>query len=122
MYRVIEGRYQKGKIIVPHLPDVKDKTKVIIAFVEQTSQTQESGLITHKEIPLDLPKNLDEIDVSISTANKYRAQLAKASKEKKGSKILHSPFFSSPPLDLGYTDASTLNKIIAGEKVDGNIS
>jgi len=122
MYRVIEGIYQRGKILVPQLPDVKDKTKVIIAFAEQTSQTEESGSIAHKEIPLDLPKNLEEIDVSITSANKYRAQLAKASKEKKARKISHSPFFSSPPVDLGYTDASVLNKIIAGEKVDGNIS
>ena len=115
MYMVIEGRYQKGKIIVPELPDVKEKTKVIIAFLDKTFQTEEPSSITAKEISLALPKNLEEIDVSISTANKYRAQLVKASKEKKGKKFLHSPFFSSPPLDLEYTDSSMLDGIIAGE-------
>ena len=118
---VIEGRYEKGKIIVPMFPDVKEKTKVIIAFMEKASQTEESSSITNKELPLALPKHLEEIDVSVSTANKYRAQVVKAAKEKKGKKILHSPFFSSTPLDLGYTDSSMLDKIIAGEKIDGSI-
>jgi len=121
MYIVIEGRYQKGKIIVSQLPEVKEKTKVIIAFLEKTSQTEENSSITNKEIPLALPRDLKDIDVSISAANKYRAQLMKASKEREGNKILHSPFFSSLPLDLGYTDSSMLDKIITGEKVDGNI-
>lgn len=122
MYKVIEGIYQRGKIIVPQLPDVKDKTKVIIAFEEQTSHTEKGSSARHKEISLDLPKNLEEIDVSISTANKYRAQLAKASKEKRGRKVLQSPFFSSPPVDLGYTDAPMLDRIIAEDEINGNIS
>jgi hypothetical protein len=122
MYKVIEGIYERGKIIVPQLPDVKDKTKVIIAFEDQTSHTEKKSSTRHKGISLDLPKNLEEIDVSISTANKYRAQLTKASKEKRERKDLQSPFFSSPPVDLGYTDASMLDTIIAEDKINGNIS
>ena len=118
---VIEGMYEKGKIIVPQFPDIEEKTKVIIAFMEKASQTEESSSITTREIPLVLPKHLDEIDVSISTVNKYRAQLVKAAKEKSGKRFLHSAFFSSPPLDLGYTDSSILDKIIAGEEVDGSV-
>jgi len=122
MYKVIEGIYQRGKIIVHQLPDVRDKTKVIIAFEEQASHTEIRSSTSHKEISFDLPKNLEEIDVSISTTNKYRAQLAKASREKRGREVLQSPFFSSPPVDLGYTDASMLDKIIAEDKINGNIS
>ena len=122
MYKIIEGIYQRGKIIVPQLPDLKDKTKVIIAFEEQTSYTEKRNSTRHKEISLDLPTNLEEIDVSISTTDKYRAQLAKASKEKKGKKIRQSPFFSSLPVDLGYTDDSVLDRIIAEDKTNGNIS
>jgi len=76
----------------------------------------------NREIPLGLPSNLEDIDVSISTANKYRVQLEKASKEKRKGQVLQSPFFSSPPVDLGYIDASMLDKIIAEDKINGNIS
>ena len=116
-----KGRYEKGKIIVPQFPDVKEKTRVIIAFMEKASQKEESNSLTAKEIPLSLPRRLEDIDVSVSTANRYKAQLAKVTKEKTVRKSLHSPFFTSPPLDLGYTDSSMLDKIIAGEKVDANI-
>ena len=34
MYKVIEGLYKDGKIVLPRLPDVKERTKVIVAFVE----------------------------------------------------------------------------------------
>jgi len=122
MYKVIEGIYEGGKIIVPQLPNAKDKTKVIMAFEEQTSHTEKRSSTRHKEISLGLPRNLEDVDVSISTANKYRAQLEKASKEKRGRKVLQSPFFSSPPVDLGYTDASMLDRIIAEDKINGNIS
>lgn len=122
MYKVIEGIYQRGKIIVPQLLKVKDKTKVIIVFAEEMSPTEKMSSAKYKKISLDLPNNLEEIDVSINTANKYRAQLAQASKKKGGKKVLQSPFFSSPPVDLGYTDASMLDRIIAEDKINGNIS
>ncbi len=122
MYKVIEGIYEKGTIIVPQLPNAKDKTKVIIAFEEQKSHAEKMSSTRNKEISLGLPRNLEDIDVSINTANKYRVQLEKASKEKRRRKILRSPFFSSPPVDLGYIDASMLDKIIAADKINGNIS
>lgn len=62
-------------------------------------------------------KRLEEIDVSISTASKYRAQLESLAKERGKTKII-SPFFSSEPVDLGYTEASMLDKIVAGERVE----
>ena len=122
MYKVIEGIYQRGKIIVPQLLEVKDKTKVIIVFAEEMSPTEKMSSAKYKKISFDLPNNLEEVDVSINTANKYRAQLAQASKIKGGKKVLQSPFFSSLPVDLGYTDASMLDRIIAEDKINGNIS
>jgi len=62
-------------------------------------------------------KRLEEIDVSISTASKYRARLESLAKEREKTKII-SPFFSSEPVDLGYTEASMLDRIVAGERVE----
>jgi len=122
MYKVIEGLYRDGKIVLPRLPDVKERTKVIVAFVEGPPQFEERVSMEHEEITLELPKNLDEMDVSVSTANKYREQLTRASEKERDGKTMRSPFFSSLPVDIGYTDAGMLNKIISGEQADGNIS
>ena len=122
MYKVIEGLYKDGKIVLPRLPDVKERTKVIVAFVEGLPQFEERVSMEHEEITLELPKNLDEVDVSVSTANKYREQLTRASEKEREGKTRHSPFFSSLPVDIGYTDAGTLDRIISGEQADGNIS
>jgi len=62
-------------------------------------------------------KRLEDIDVSISTASKYRAQLESLAKEREKTKII-SPFFSSEPVDLEYTEASMLDEIVAGERVE----
>lgn len=62
-------------------------------------------------------KRLEEIDVSISIASKYRARLESLAKEREKTKII-SPFFSSEPVDLGYTEASMLDRIVAGERVE----
>ena len=40
MYRVIEGIYRKGKIIVSNFPVIEDKTKVIITFLEHPSYAE----------------------------------------------------------------------------------
>ena len=80
MYKVIEGLYKDGKIVLPRLPDVKERT------------------------------------------NKYREQLTRASEKEREGKTGRSPFFSSLPVDIGYTDAGMLDKIISGEQADGNIS
>ena len=122
MYRVIEGIYRNGKIIVPKFPVIEDKTKVIIAFVEHSSYVEKDVSGEHDEIPLDSPASLEDIDVTISTVERYRVQLAKAENGKRRGKHIRSPFFSSPPVRLGYTDASILDRIIAKEEVNENIS
>ena len=72
----------------------------------------------HKTVEEIYEKKLEEIDVSISTANKYKAQLERLIKERKNSIIINSPFFSSGPVDLGYTEASMLDSIVAGKEVE----
>lgn len=72
----------------------------------------------HKTVEEIYENKLEEIDVSISTANKYKAQLESLIKERKNSKIINSPFFSSEPVDLGYTEASMLDRIVAGREVE----
>lgn len=72
----------------------------------------------HKTVEEIYEKRLEEIDVSISTANKYKAQLERLIKERKNSKIISHPFFSSEPVDLGYTEASMLDRIVAGERLE----
>lgn len=121
MYKVIEGVYKNGKIVLPVLPDLKERTKVIVAFVEQLP-LEESASVKYEEIALELPENLDQVDVSVSTANKYREQLTSTLEKKRGKKSRRSPFFSSLPVDIGYTDAGMLDKIISGEQADENIS
>lgn len=122
MYKMIEGLYKNGKIVLPVLPDLKERTKVIIAFVERLPQFEENASVKYEEIALELPENLDQVDVSISTANKYREQLTSTLEKKRGRKSRHSPFFSSLPVDIGYTDAGMLDRIISGEQADENIS
>jgi len=72
----------------------------------------------YKAVEWIYDKKLEEMDVSISTASKYRAQLENLAKERKKSKIINSPFFSSEPVDLGYTEASMLDRIVVGKKVE----
>lgn len=72
----------------------------------------------HKTVEEIYKRRLEEIDVSISTANKYKAQLERLIKERKNSKIINHPFFSSGPVDLGYTEASMLDSIVAGTEVE----
>ena len=122
MYQVIEGLYKGGKIVFPRLPDVKERTKVIAVFVEGAPQVEGRVSMEHEEISIELPKKLDEVDVSVSTANKYRKQLTRVSEKERGGKPKRSPFFSSLPVDIGYTDAGILDRIISGEHTDGNIS
>jgi len=60
--------------------------------------------------------DLDKIDVTVRTKHIYQARLQKAKAAKGRNKNPDSPFFSSAPADLGYTDASLLDKIIAGDE------
>lgn len=113
--------YKDGKIVLPKLPDVKERAKVIVAFVERPPQFEERVSMEHEEITLELPKNLDEVDVSVSTANKYRKQLTRALEKEREGKPRRSPFFSSLPVNIGYTNAGMLDRIISGEQADGNI-
>lgn len=124
MFKVIEGIYKQGKIIIPQFPDIDDQTRVfIIAFGEQTSWTEDiTDFMETEEIALEFPDSLDKIDVSIHTNTLYQARLAKAADRRKKKKSLHSPFFSSLPVDMGYTDASMLDTIIAEGKRDGSVS
>ena len=122
MYRVIEGIYRNGKIIVPRFPVIGDKTKVIIAFAERTSYTEKGGAVEDAEIPLDSPRCLEDVDVTISTVDGYRAKLVKAENGNRRGNHVRSPFFSSPPVRLGYTDASMLDRIIAREEGNEDIS
>lgn len=114
MFKVIEGIYKKGKIIIPELLDIHDQTRVLIAFADRTSWNEDiANFAETEEIALEFPDSLDEVDVSVPTASLYKARLAQAVEKRKTRKILHSPFFSSSPVDIGYTDASLLDAIIA---------
>jgi len=59
--------------------------------------------------------DLDKIDVTVQTKHIYQARLQKAKADNERKKSLNSHFLSSSPVDLGYTDASLLDKIIIGD-------
>ncbi|HAO23310.1 MAG TPA: hypothetical protein DCQ37_24410 [Desulfobacteraceae bacterium] len=65
--------------------------------------------------PYEIEPDLAEIDVTVKTKHIYQAQLQKAVAADKRKKSLNSPFFSSSPEDLGYTDASMPDKLIYGD-------
>ena len=54
---------------------------------------------------------LDDIDVTISTKENFYKELLKQDSEKEN--YSESTFFSSEPIDIGYTDARMLDGIIA---------
>ena len=59
--------------------------------------------------------DLAEIDVTVPTKHIYQAQIQKAIAANQRKKSLNTPFFSSSPEDLGYTDASMPDKLIYGD-------
>jgi hypothetical protein len=63
----------------------------------------------------EAPSDLDKIDVVVQTKHIHEARLNKARAELKRKVRLESPFFSSSPVDLGYTDAQSHDEIIAGD-------
>ena len=113
MFTVIEGVYQQGKILIPQRPHLHEYTRVFIFAPEEPSPLLEKTAHSKgcREILLEMPANLDAIDVSISSKAFYQAQLENADKRRQRKKTLHSPFFSSPPVDIGYTDASVIDTI-----------
>lgn len=60
--------------------------------------------------------DLNKIDVTVKTKDVYQARLQRAKESNAGKESLNSPFLSSSPVDLGYTDSSLLDKIITGEE------
>ncbi len=118
MFKVIEGIYHKGKICIPQSTDMIDETKVLIIF------TDNSGESVHIDKPLvELPVTnsaepdklkLEDIDVTISTKEKYEKELLAQNHE--GEDNERPGFFTSKPINIGYTDADMLDGIIGGVK------
>jgi len=118
MLKVIEGIYQKGKIFIPQVIDIKDETQVLIVFSDTAYQmkNQHDALI---EIPLessaqsDKPE-LEDIDVTVSTKEKYLKELSMQISEQEENSL--SVFFSSEPVDIGHTNADMLDSIVCSVK------
>ncbi len=70
---------------------------------------------TGTEKAIGPPAGLDKLDVTVNTRNDLIEQLRKVKADNERKKRLNSPFLHSSPADLGYTDASLLDKIISGE-------
>jgi hypothetical protein len=115
MFKVAYGIYQKGKICIPQFIDVKDETQILIVFSDSSVKSDERVEVS-AEIPLissagpDIV-NLDSVDVTVSTKEKYKKKLSAgySNREEHG-----SSFFSSDPVDIGYTDGSILDSIVGG--------
>lgn len=92
--------------------------KALNAYLERFGELPsrcDDTLETETEQVIGSSAVLDKTDVSVSTKNELIAQLRKVRRSREKKKRLSSPFLSSPPTDLGYTDASLPDKIIAGE-------
>ncbi|OQX04623.1 MAG: hypothetical protein BWK80_53380 [Desulfobacteraceae bacterium IS3] len=116
MFKVIQGIYQKGKICISQFIDVKDETQILIVFSDSSEKSSRRVEVC-VEIPLissagpDTLK-LDSIDVTVSTKEKYNKELSAQYND--GEEHGRSAFFSSDPVDIGYTDESLLDSIIGG--------
>jgi len=81
MYKTIEGTYHKGKIHVPQFVRIKDKTQILLVF-KDTSAKIEKKDESPTTIPLKITDEseglkLDDINVTISSKEKYEKQLSK---------------------------------------------
>jgi len=118
MFKVIEGVYHKGKICIPQFIEMRDETKVLIVF---TDNSDESVNINKPSVELPVTNyaesnklKLEDIDVTISTKEKYKKELLIQNHKDKENPL--SGFFSSKPINIGYTDADMLDGIIGGTK------
>jgi len=114
MFKVVQGIYRKGKICIPQFIDVKDETQILIVFSDSAEKSDDADICT--EIPLisagsDILK-LDSIDVTVSTKENYNKELSAQYND--GEAYCRSAFFSSDPVDIGYTESSILDSIIGG--------
>ena len=119
MFKAIEGIYQNGKICVPPLMSMKDNTRILIIFSDASDKTNDK-IETSIEIPVIAQQQsdklkLDDIDVTVSTKESFYKELLKQDSEKEN--YSESTFFSSEPIDIGYTDARMLDGIIAEKNV-----
>lgn len=115
MFKVVQGIYQKGKICIPQFIDVKDETQILIVFSDSAEKSDDAADIC-TEIPLISAGSgilkLDSIDVTVSTKEKYNNELSAQYND--GEAYCRSAFFSSGPVDIGYTESSILDSIIGG--------
>jgi hypothetical protein len=85
--------------------------KALRNYLKQHERKSSKAIRYRRETPLDL----DKIDVTVQTKHIHEARLNRARAEIERKTRLETPFFSSYPVDLGYTDAQSLDGIIAGD-------
>lgn len=95
-----------------HMPKVFHFEKALKNYLKQFNKLNSEIFQFDDKSETDLEK----IDVTVQTKYSYKAQLQKVKEKNERKKILNSPFFSSSPANLGYTEASLLDKIIAGDE------
>ncbi len=118
MFKVVQGIYQKGKICIPQFIDVKDETQILIVFSDSSEKSNDRAEVC-AEIPLVFSAGsdtlkLDSIDVTVSSKEKYNKELSAQYND--GEEHGRSAFFSSDPVDMGYTDSSILDSIVGGSE------
>jgi len=110
MFRAIEAIYENGRLkFLEKIGNIK-RARVMVVFLDKKGEEGlNRGKIT-KLPPIKLPKESIE---------KYTKQFEEAEKkiESEDIKLLEDSFFSLEPIDIGYTNASMLDTIIANEGI-----
>ncbi len=116
MIKSIEGIYKDGEIRIDQPVLMKNGTQVLIVFSDATEPAEESGKSPtgSRLIPLAKPagQNLEDIEISPETKEAYERILSGRDSDKQGAAA--SAFFSTEPIDIGYTDAKIIDGIIGG--------
>lgn len=110
MFKTVEGIYKKGKIHISKLIDIGDETRVLIVFADDLGKSGKPAgptVETHFESFGPEELRLEDVDVTIGTKGKYLKELSGPVRNSE------SAFFSSKPIDIGYTDANMTDSLIA---------
>ncbi len=94
-----------------HMPKMYHIEKALKIYLKQFDKLGSEIVLSDDDPEPDLNK----IDVMVETRPIYQYRLRKSKAESEKKEHLDSPFLSSSPVDLGYTDASMLDQIIAGD-------
>lgn len=109
--RAVEAIYENGKLDFLEKIDGIKKAKAVVVFIdEEKKQKKKRAKLTAEKLP--------EVRFSGETMNEYRKKLDLAEEREENIKkidMLQDTFFSLEPVDLGYTNANSLDSLIADE-------